>query len=84
VVRVEDITERKRTEEALHESEDRFRVMADSCPTMLWVTDAGGGNQFIDRTFREFCVHELCDTYLFKPIDAGELLRHLKSFQLVE
>ena len=26
----------------------------------------------------------LCDTYLFKPIDAGELLRHLKSFQLVE
>ena len=54
LVHVEDITERKRAEEALAESEDRFRVMADSCPTMLWVTDAEGGIQFINRALREF------------------------------
>jgi PAS domain S-box-containing protein len=55
VVHVEDITERKRAEEVLSESEDRFRVMADSCPTMMWVTGADGGVQFINRTYREFC-----------------------------
>ena len=54
VVHVEDITERKRAEEALSESEDRFRVMADSCPTMMWVTGAEGGLQFINRSYREF------------------------------
>lgn len=54
VVHVEDITERKRTEEALKESEQRFRNIADSSPTMLWVTDAAGGIQFINRMLLEF------------------------------
>jgi diguanylate cyclase (GGDEF)-like protein/PAS domain S-box-containing protein len=55
VVHVEDITVRKRTEEALHESEDRFRITADGCPTMMWVADAEGETQFINRAYREFC-----------------------------
>jgi PAS domain S-box-containing protein len=55
VVHVEDITERRRAEEALRESEERFRVMADGCPSMLWVTDAEGGNRFINRAYRQFC-----------------------------
>jgi PAS domain S-box-containing protein len=55
VLHAEDITERKRTREALQESEDRFRVMADSCPTMMWVTGAHGENQFVNRAYRDFC-----------------------------
>jgi len=55
VVHVEDITERKRTEEALRESEERFRIMADSCPAMMWVANAEGGRQFVNRAYREFC-----------------------------
>jgi len=55
VVHVEDITGRKHAEDALHDSEDRFRTMADGCPTLMWVTDAEGGSQFINRAYREFC-----------------------------
>jgi len=49
-----DITERKRAEEALRESEERFRIMADGCPTMIWVTGAGGEQRFVNRTYLEF------------------------------
>jgi PAS domain S-box-containing protein len=48
-----NITELKRTEAALRESEERFRIMADGCPTVMWVTDAQGGIQFINRAYRE-------------------------------
>ena len=50
-----DITERRRTEQALAESEERFRIMADSCPIGIWVTGVDGGTRFINRTYRNFC-----------------------------
>jgi DNA-binding response OmpR family regulator len=30
------------------------------------------------------CFHELCDAYLVKPIDLSDLLKHLRSYQLVQ
>jgi PAS domain S-box-containing protein len=50
-----DITERKRAELVLKESEERFRVMADGCPIGIWVTDPQGRTRFVNRTYREFC-----------------------------
>ena len=29
------------------------------------------------------CFHELCDAYLVKPINLAELLKEIKSYQLV-
>ncbi len=55
VVHMEDITERKRAKDALRESEERFRILADGCPTILWMTDREGGIQFINRAYQEFC-----------------------------
>jgi len=30
------------------------------------------------------CFHELCDAYLVKPIDLSELLKQVRSYQLVQ
>lgn len=50
----QDITYRKQAEEALQASEDRFRIMADSSPYMIWVNDSEGKVQFVNKTYLEF------------------------------
>ncbi len=49
-----DITEQKRTEAALRESEDRFRDMADRAPVMMWVTDPSGHCTHLNARWYEF------------------------------
>ncbi len=46
---LEDIQDRKLAEEALRESEMRFRAMADDAPVIIWVTDPTGGATFLSR-----------------------------------
>jgi PAS domain S-box-containing protein len=49
-----DITERKLAELRLMESEERFRIMADGLPLIVWVHDAEGRQQFVNRTFLDY------------------------------
>ena len=46
-----DITARKAAEQALHESETRFRMLADSAPVLIWATDASGACQFVNQPY---------------------------------
>jgi PAS domain S-box-containing protein len=49
-----DITHLKRAEEALRESEERFRTIADSTPFMVWTTDPDNGCTFVNKRWQEF------------------------------
>lgn len=52
--RFSDISERKKAEQALSESEARFRLMADSTPHLIWVADESRGCTYFNRTWLEF------------------------------
>ncbi len=69
---VSDTTERKRKEAELSESESRFRVMADELPLIVWVHDASGAQEFVNRTFCEFFGVSLAET----RGDRWQLLMH--------
>jgi PAS domain S-box-containing protein len=56
-----DSTERKRAEETLRDSEQRFRTMAEAAPVLIWMSDASGECTYANR---------LWQTY--SGLDAGE------------
>lgn len=49
-----DITDRKRAEETLQESEERFRAIADSAPMLLWMSDSQGLCTFFNERWLTF------------------------------
>jgi len=53
-VMAHDITERKRSEERVLESERRFRNMADNSPVMIWMTEPDGTCSYLNRRWYEF------------------------------
>ncbi|MGN6376016.1 MAG: PAS domain S-box protein [Sphingomonas sp.] len=49
-----DLTERRAAEQALRDSEARFRLMADAVPQIVWITDGDGRMEFLNRQFTRF------------------------------
>ena len=49
-----DISERKRAEAGWHESEERFRNMADTAPLMIWVSGPDKLCTFVNKGWLEF------------------------------
>jgi PAS domain S-box-containing protein len=49
-----DITDRKRAEERLRESEARFQAMADTAPVLIWMTGTDGSCNYFNKPWLEF------------------------------
>jgi PAS domain S-box-containing protein len=49
-----DVTGQHFADAALRESEERFRQIADSAPTPMWITEPGGARHFVNQAYREF------------------------------
>lgn len=50
----QDITQRQQAEEALRESEEQFRNMADNAPVMVWTTDPTGYCTYLSQSWYDF------------------------------
>lgn len=51
---LEHVDRLRHVEQALRESESRFRIMADTSPLMIWAHDADGAIEFVNRAYCDF------------------------------
>jgi PAS domain S-box-containing protein len=49
-----DVTNRRRAEAEVRESEARFRALADSAPAPMWVTQPSGMREFVNKAYVAF------------------------------
>jgi PAS domain S-box-containing protein len=57
-----DLIERTLAQEALRESEERFRLIANTAPVMIWMSDAGKRIRYLNQSWLD---------YTEWPLDAG-------------
>ena len=67
---VVDITEAKRAEEALRQSEERFRAIADLVPDLLWSNDPSGATGWYNQRWFEYTGRGLVEDEAYDWLDA--------------
>jgi PAS domain S-box-containing protein len=59
----EDITDRKRAEEALRKSEQEFRALAEAVPQIVWATRPDGWNIYFNQQWMDYTGLTLDESY---------------------
>jgi len=54
VILTEEVSVRKKSEEILRESEQRFRMMADSAPVLIWISDKDKKYTYFNKAWLDF------------------------------
>ncbi len=62
-VMIQDITERKRTEQALRDSEERLRTVANNVPALIGYIDAGQRYRYVNRTYEDWYAKPASDYF---------------------
>ncbi len=80
-----DINQRKLAEDKLRQSEERFRLMADGCPFMIWIHDKEGRLTFVNQAHCDFfgtTLQEVSDSDwqpLLHPDDKEDYIREFMA-----
>ncbi len=84
LVMARDVTDQLTAVAALHESESRFRVLADSAPALIWTSGADGAAATFNRGWLEFrgcTLEEELATGVFAGVHPDDRERCLTVFQ---
>ena len=76
---IRDITERHKAEAALRESERRFRLVANSAPVMIWMSDGGRQRTYFNQPWFDF-TGRLPDSELGTGWTSGVYPEDLKAY----